>query len=74
LPLRMAGANGASYLTTMFEARKNRPNPGMRYREDRRYPLTSRMRKARGSLARPCWRTRLIQGSSGDRGGGLKGI
>jgi hypothetical protein len=46
----------------------------MRYRENRRYPLTSRIRKVRGSLARLCWRTRLIQGSSGDRGGGLKGI
>jgi hypothetical protein len=31
----MAGVNGASYLTIMFEARKNRPNPGIRYREDR---------------------------------------
>jgi hypothetical protein len=52
LPLRMVGANGASYLTIISEARKNRPNPGMRHREDRRYLLTSRMRKARGPLAR----------------------
>src|SRR5450755_738158 len=74
LPLRMAGANGASYLTIISETRKNRPNPGIRYREDRRYPLTSRMRKARGPLARSRWRTRSIQGSSGDRGGGYKGI
>jgi hypothetical protein len=46
----------------------------MRYRGDRRYPLTSRMGKARDSLARPRWRIRLIQGSSEDRGGGYKGI
>jgi hypothetical protein len=46
----------------------------MRYREDKRYPLTSRIYKVRGPLARLRWRTRLIQGSSGDRGGGYKGI
>jgi hypothetical protein len=70
----MAGVNGALYLIIIFEVRKNRPNLGIRYREDRRYPLTSRIRKARGSLARLYWRIRLIQDSSGDRGGELKGI
>jgi hypothetical protein len=74
LPLRMACADSASCFATLSEARKIGPDSGMRHREDRRHPPASRMRKARGSLARPCRRIRPIQGGSRDRDGGYKGI
>jgi hypothetical protein len=70
----MACVDSTSRSTIIFEARKIGPNLGMRYREDRRHPSVPRMRETRGSLARSCRRTRLIQGSSRDRDGGHEGI
>jgi hypothetical protein len=70
----MACADGTSCFIALSETRKDRPNTGIRHREDRRYPLAPRMRKARGSLARLCRRIKLIQGSGGDREEEYKGI
>jgi hypothetical protein len=70
----MACVDGALCFIVLFEARKDRLNIGMRHRENRRYPLTPRLRKVRGSLARPYRRIKLIQGSGGDREGEYKGI